>query len=120
MKVAVSASGPELSSPVDVRFGRAPWFIIADTETDEWEAVENTQNLQAAQGAGIQSAECVVQHGAETVVTGHCGPNAFRVLGAAGVKVVVGVEGTVAEVLERLKKGELKPTDVADVEGHWA
>lgn len=119
MKVAISAGGAVLSSAVDPRFARAPWFIIADTDTDEWKAVDNTQNVQAAQGAGIQAAQCVVREGAQIVLTGHCGPNAFHALGAAHVKVIVGVEGTVGEALERLKKGELKPSDAPDVQGHW-
>ena len=75
MKIAISASSPELSSPVDARFGRAAWFIIADVESGAWEAVENKQNLQATQGAGIQSAECVANRGVAAVLTGHCGPN---------------------------------------------
>lgn len=120
MKVAISARGPELDSLVDVRFGRAPWFIIADTESDEWEAVENKKNMEAAQGAGVQSAECVVGKGAEAVLTGHCGPRAFQALSAAGIKIFVGADGeTVAKALDRLKSGDLKETGQADVGGHW-
>ena len=119
MKIAVSASGQEMSSPVDMRFGRAPWFIIVDTESEEWRAIENKQNMQAAQGAGIQSAECVAGQEVEAVLTGHCGPRAFGVLNAAGVKMYIGVEGTVSEAVERFKKGELTLADGADVNGHW-
>jgi len=119
MRIAISASGPKMDSPVDARFGRAPWFILADTESGSWEAVENKQNMQAAQGAGVQSAECVVRHGAEAALTGHCGPKAFRALQAAEVQVYVNVEGTVNEAVERFKAGELAATEGADVDGHW-
>ena len=119
MKIAISCSGTSLDAPVDPRFGRAAKFIVLDTETSAFEIHDNVQNLNAAQGAGIQTAQTVSQLGAEAVITGHCGPKAFRTLQAAGVKVVVGAKGTVAEAVEAFKKGELKPAESADVEGHW-
>lgn len=119
MKTAVTAQGQDLDSMVDPRFGRCQWLIIADTDTGQYQAVPN-ERLQAAQGAGIQAAESVARLGVESVITGHCGPKAFRVLKAAGVKVYSGGGGTVAEALHRLKKGELPESEVADVEGHWA
>ena len=100
--------------------GRAAWFIISDSETGEFEAVKNEQNLAAAQGAGIQSAQLVVNHGAQAVLTGHCGPKAFRVLKAANVRIYVGVDGTVQDALEKFKAGSLQEAAEADVEGHWA
>jgi len=120
MKVAVSSQGPLLESAVDQRFGRAAWFIVADTETGAFSAVENAQNLNAAQGAGIQSASTVANQGVEAVLTGHCGPKAFRVLESAGVRLYLGVQGRVSEALEQLKAGALKEAAKADVEGHWA
>ena len=119
MKVAITSQGKELSSPVDLRFGRAKYFIIADTDSGDFEAADNTQNLNAPQGAGIQSAQNIVNKGVEAVISGHCGPNAFRTLSAGGIKIVVGAEGTVAEALEKFKAGELKELEGADVEGHW-
>ncbi len=119
MKVAVTAQGKTLESSVDPRFGRAQCFIIVDTETDDFEVVDNKQNLNAAQGAGIQAGRTVAEHKAEVLITGHCGPNAFRTLSSAGIKVAVGAEGTVAEALEKFKSGELKAAEGADVEGHW-
>ena len=119
MKIAVSSMGDTLDSAVDPRFGRAAQFVLVDTDTGEHKTISNAQNLSAAQGAGIQAAETVFSHGAEFVMTGHCGPKAFRALNAAGIKVIIGVEGTVAEAVDKLKAGEVQPTDGADVEGHW-
>ncbi|MCL6610702.1 MAG: NifB/NifX family molybdenum-iron cluster-binding protein [Peptococcaceae bacterium] len=119
MRVAVSALGQDLESKVDPRFGRCKWFIVADTETGKYQSVSNEQNLNAGQGAGIQAAENASRLGVEAVITGHCGPKAFRVLKAAGIKLYSGVDGTVAESLEKLKKGMLKEAGGADVEGHW-
>ena len=120
MKIAVTSTGDSLESPVDPRFGRAASFLVIDTETGESSAHSNEQNLNAAQGAGIQAAQTVEKLGVEWVLTGHCGPKAFRVLQAAGVRVATGVEGTVAEAFGRFRAGDLKASESADVEGHWA
>ena len=77
MKVIVTSQGRELNSPVDPRFGRAKYFIVVDTETGDLSAADNSQNLNALQGAGIQAATNVIDAGAEAVVTGHVGPKAF-------------------------------------------
>jgi predicted Fe-Mo cluster-binding NifX family protein len=120
MIIAVSASGQTLDAQVDPRFGRAAFFVAVDSESGVFQAHENTQNLNAAQGAGIQSAETVSRLGAEVVITGNCGPKAFKTLSAAGVKIVVGAEGTVGSAVEAFKSGSLSPTDQPNVEGHWA
>jgi predicted Fe-Mo cluster-binding NifX family protein len=104
MKIAVSARGKTLESEMDPRFGRAAYFILIDPESMAFEVLENRQNLSLPQGAGIQAAQTVVDHGARAVITGNCGPKAFRVLQAAGVQVAVGLTGTVREGVERFKK----------------
>ena len=119
MKVAFTTSGSSLDSPLDSRFGRAPGFLVYDTDSSTAEFIDNQQSLNAAQGAGIQAAETVVRAGAKALVTGHCGPKAFRVLCAAGVKVYNTDQPTVAAALAAFKAGKLKPADSADVEGHW-
>ena len=74
MKIAFSTSGNDLNAPLDTRFGRAAKFLIYDTESQSVALVDNTQNLTAAQGAGIQSAQNVAASGAQALVSGHCGP----------------------------------------------
>jgi predicted Fe-Mo cluster-binding NifX family protein len=120
MKLIVTAQGPEMHSPVDPRFGRAKFFVLVDTETGEHSAADNSQNLAAAQGAGIQAGKAVADLGAEAVVTGHVGPKAFATLGSAGVAVYTGARGAVADAVRQVTSGELKPADSADVQGHWA
>jgi len=120
MKIAITAAENNVSGKVDPRFGRAKYFIIADTDSGESSAHDNIQNLNAAQGAGIQSAETIARLGAEAVITGNAGPKAFRTLSAAGIKVYLFQGGTVAEAIQKFKNGELKETTAANVEGHWA
>ena len=119
MKIAFTTAGNDLSAVLDRRFGRAPGFLVFDTATESCEYVENTQNLNAAQGAGIQSGQTIARLGVEALVSGHCGPKAFRVLSAAGVKIYNTEAETVGEALELLKNGKLVEMASADVEGHW-
>jgi predicted Fe-Mo cluster-binding NifX family protein len=118
VKVAVSSTGPSLDSQVDPRFGRCQYFIIVNTETMEFEAIENP-SIMAMGGAGIQSAQLVANKGAEVILTGNCGPNAFQTFSAAGVTVIVGVVGTVKDAVERYKRGELQPTVQPSVGSHF-
>lgn len=120
MKIAVSAGGNDLDAPFESRFGRAPKFIIADLENNEFEVIDNTQNLNAAQGAGIQSAQKIINAGAKAVITGHCGPKAFRVLVMANIKVYTANATTVRKAIELFHAGKLEEATAADVEGHWA
>jgi predicted Fe-Mo cluster-binding NifX family protein len=119
MKIVISANGPDLEAQVDPRFGRAPYFILIDPDTLEFEAVTNRQNLQAAQGAGIQAAALVARHRPQAVITGHCGPKAYHTLVAAGIPVVLGVEGSVRQAVQQYQQGRLKPAQGPNVESHW-
>jgi predicted Fe-Mo cluster-binding NifX family protein len=119
VKIAFTTSGNGLDAPLDSRFGRAARFLIYDLDSETFERIENEQSLNAAQGAGIQAGEIVARSGARCLVTGHCGPKAFRVLSAAGIKVYNTDAPTVAEALERYRAGQLAEAESADVEGHW-
>jgi predicted Fe-Mo cluster-binding NifX family protein len=109
MKVAVSAAGPSLDSPIDPRFGRCQYLLIVDSESLDFEAVENPA-VMAPGGAGIQAAELVASMGAGAVITGNCGPNAYQVLSAAGIDIFVGASGSVHQAIEAYKRGELQAT----------
>ena len=118
MKIAITSSGPTLDSQVDPRFGRAQYLLVVSTEALDVDAVENP-NVAAGGGAGVQTAQMVISRGAEAVLTGNCGPNAFRTLGAAGVKVYAGVSGTVRAAVEEFMRGELRHLSGPSVSGHF-
>jgi predicted Fe-Mo cluster-binding NifX family protein len=104
MKIAVSASSPDLEGSVDPRFGRCALFLIVDTETLAADAVENPY-VSASGGAGIQAAQLVAEKGVNAVLTGSCGPNAFQTLSAAGVEVVTGVTGSIRDAVRSYRPG---------------
>jgi len=119
LKIAFTTSGKTLEAPLDSRFGRAPLFLIYDLDNETFEVVDNQQNLNAAQGAGIQSAQTVARMGVSCLVTGHCGPKAFQVLSAAKIKIYNTDAPTVSDALTAYKTGTLQVSESSDVEGHW-
>lgn len=120
MKIAVTSTGGTSDSLVDPRFGRAGFFVIYDTESGEYRAIDNSVNSASAQGAGVRSGEVISDNGIDVVISGHVGPKAHRVLSAAGVRTVVAGQGvTVDQALKSFMAGELEEIDGPDVEGHW-
>ena len=119
MKICLSVSSPNLDSPIDPRFGRAPYFLITDEKGEKVEIIQNT-GVDAMGGAGITAAQLVVSAGAQVVITGNLGPRAFDVLGTSGIKMIVGVFGISAkEALEKYQKGELEEVTRPSVPGHF-
>lgn len=118
MKIAVSAVAASLDSEVDPRFGRCQYFIIADTETLQFEAVENSSSAVSG-GAGIAAAQLIAEKGVKAVLTGNCGPNAYRVLSASGIEVVTGVSGKVRDAIEAYRRGECRASPEPNVPGHF-
>ncbi len=114
MKICVTSEGNSLDSKVDPRFGRCQYFIIVDTDTLQFEPIQNP-NIEAMGGAGIQSAQLVASKQIKAVLTGNVGPNAFQTLQAAGIDIFTGASGTVKEAIEKYKKGEFKLTQKPSV-----
>ncbi len=121
MKIAITAAGEGWDAPVDERFGRAKSFAIVTMDDDERQLhmTPNTQNLHAAQGAGIQAAQTVADQGVTVLLTGHVGPKAYRALAAGKIEIYSGISGNVKSALEDYLAGKLTKTTGADVEGHW-
>jgi predicted Fe-Mo cluster-binding NifX family protein/ferredoxin len=118
MKIAVTSTGPTLDDNVEARFGRCPYFLIIDTDTIQFEAIENP-NIALGGGAGIQSAQLMSQKGVTAILTGNCGPNAYNVFGQAGIQVIVGVSGPVRNAVEQFKTGALSSATGPNVASHF-
>lgn len=118
-KIAVTAQAPSPQAAIDPRFGRAACFIVFDHEGGNPEVHDNKQNLNAAQGAGIQAGQNVAALGVEAVITGNVGPKAFRLLEEAGIKVFRVAGDTVEEALQQWKDGLLPQVDAPTQSGHW-
>jgi len=118
MKICVTSSGENLEASVDPRFGRCAYFVVVDTESLEFKAIQNP-NMVATGGAGIQSAQLVANEKVEAVVTGNVGPNAFQTLSSLGLKVYTGASGTVKDVVRQYKEGKFKEMSGPSVAGHF-
>ena len=119
-------------------FGHCDVFTLVDVEAGEIKGVTTISNqshvqggcmvpvnllaehnVNALKGAGIQAAGMVSDQGAEVLITGFCGPNAFKVLNAAKIKVASDAKGTVRDAINSFIQGKLAFVDQANVEGHW-
>ena len=119
MKIAVTSKGVDLDSEVDPRFGRAVYILVVDSETLSFEVLNNKENVNAFKGAGIQAAKMVSETGADVLLTGYCGPNAFKAMKAAKVGVANDATGTVREAMAAYEAGKLPLSEDANVEGQW-
>ena len=107
MKIAISAVGNNLDAMMDPRFGRAAYFLIVDSDSLEYQSFINP-HVEARGGAGIQSARFVLEKGAKAVITGSCGPNAYRVLEAAGIPIFEIPVKSVREQLQAYQEKRLQ------------
>lgn len=119
MKIAVTAQGNDLESTIDPRFGRARYILIADGEGNLLEVLDNSTGVNSLRGAGIQAGKLLADHKVDVLLTGNCGPNAFKALQAAKIKVVADQTGIVKDAIERFKRGDVTYAQSPNVEGHW-
>lgn len=119
MKICITAAGAALNSMVDFRFGRCQYLLFIDSETGKILEAAPNDNLASIQGAGVAVAQKVASSKVGAVITGNIGPNAFRALNMAGIKVYLGGSDlSVAQILEKYQKGELKEVQESTTCGH--
>jgi predicted Fe-Mo cluster-binding NifX family protein len=92
VKICITAQQPDLDGPTELRFARAPYFILVDNETGEWEALEN-ELAQGSGGIGPRAVQLLSSKGVRTVITGQLGGNAMTALSAAGIETYAYREG---------------------------
>jgi predicted Fe-Mo cluster-binding NifX family protein len=105
MKVLVTSQGENLDALLDPRFGRCQYFIIVDSDTMSFKAIKN-ESTEKGGGAGVSTAQFVVDEAPDVLITGDVGPNASRGLASSGIKIITGVSGVVRDIIEKFKKGE--------------
>ncbi|OKY77311.1 MAG: putative Fe-Mo cluster-binding protein, NifX family [Candidatus Methanohalarchaeum thermophilum] len=105
MEVAIPSTGRELNSQVSDRFGRCTYILIADTNGEIKEVIEN-EFQDAASGAGVQTSQKIANKKVKAVVTKNIGPNAFSILENSNIKIYEALD-TVKESLNKLESEEL-------------
>lgn len=112
MKIAISASGKNLSDLLDKRFGRCEFFQVYDTDTKEIKILQNKGN-QASGGAGIAAANQIVDEDIQAIITGNLGPNAFDIISENSIKAYTCECLDIEEILSKYDKKELKEITVS-------
>ncbi|XOB41088.1 MAG: NifB/NifX family molybdenum-iron cluster-binding protein [Candidatus Nealsonbacteria bacterium] len=113
MKICISATGNNLDTPLDPRFGRAVYFLIVDDKGELIKVIKNT-GVQAMRGAGVTAAEIVAKEKVKVVITGNIGPNASLALSSSGIKVFLSSPAmSVRDAVTEYQKGKLKETTEA-------
>lgn len=106
MLIAITAMENSLQSEVDPRFGRAAYYMIVNTETGEVIAHDNSDGINASNGAGTGAAQTLSEYGVEALYTGKVGPKAAEVLNQAKIPYFENVSGTVQELLDQLEQND--------------
>ncbi|MDO9513217.1 MAG: NifB/NifX family molybdenum-iron cluster-binding protein [Elusimicrobiota bacterium] len=101
MRCVISTDGDMVSA----HFGRCPEFTVVDIENGEVQKTEVIPNPGHNPGYlpeyfGSMKADCII--------AGGMGQMALGLFAAKKIKPIVGVTGSVAEVIEKLKKGTLE------------
>lgn len=107
MKIAISANSGDPDVEFSARFGRCKCFLITDTDSEEWQEVENPA-IDAQGGAGTQVVQLLSNLGVEGVISGRYGPNAHEALQAAGMKAYLASSGSARDLAADCQAGHLK------------
>lgn len=120
MKIILTATSPDINSPIDARFGLGAYFIVVDPDTMEWEAHQNP-GASAPGGAGTLAAHFAVNQRVSAIISGDYGPNAFYALQGAGIDMYLfGSCATVVEAIEHFKEWKLENVSAPTGWGrHW-
>jgi predicted Fe-Mo cluster-binding NifX family protein len=106
MIVAMTAREPDFQTSLEARFGRAPYFILVETDTGEWRAVKNS-GADASGGAGTRAAQILSQEGVGALICGRVGPKASAALKAANIEMYQSDSRSISDVLDAYKAGSL-------------
>ena len=109
MRIAATSTGTTVDSAVDPKFGRCQHFLFIDTDGSGVEHLSNPYR-SASTGTGPRCAQLLVDRHVEVLLSGDVGPKARRALEAAGIRVVTGCSGTVAEAVAELLAPPRQPT----------
>ena len=110
MLIAVPVDDKSMKSKVCVSFGRAPYFLIYDTDGGKVDFIDNPA-AGSQGGAGIKAAQAVVDSRAKVLLTPRCGENAAQVIDAAGIKMFKTINDSIQDNIDAYQEGGLSPLD---------
>ena len=104
MKIAVPSMGKNLESFVSNSFGRSPFIIIYNDETQEYDYFENP-GFKIQDGSGLKAAEILIQNSADVLLIREIGRKAYSVLMKGHIDInLLNLSGTVKSTLKKFLK----------------
>ncbi|MCF8036116.1 MAG: NifB/NifX family molybdenum-iron cluster-binding protein [Desulfobacteraceae bacterium] len=113
MKIAVSATGQTLYNALDPGFGRCAGFVVYDANTGTTAFLDNSQQQNEAQGAGIQTARMISGAGVDVLISGRIGPKALQALSQSRIRLFSSSADTVQAAIDAFQRNELTPISTA-------
>jgi predicted Fe-Mo cluster-binding NifX family protein len=107
MKIALPVDEKSIEGKLCISFGRTPYFLIYDTESDNTEFLDNSA-VASQGGAGIKAAQSIVDNQVEALITPRCGQNAADVLNQANIKIYKSINESIKETIDMFKKDKLE------------
>ena len=114
MKILISATGKDIESNIDAKFGRAPFFLIVGPKIEGVKVIENKARDRSS-GVGITSANVVLNEGIDAVITKDIGPEAYKVFKSCRIKIYQ-AEGKIKDAIQDFKEGKLSEITKATVQ----
>ncbi|MDH7605261.1 MAG: NifB/NifX family molybdenum-iron cluster-binding protein [Melioribacter sp.] len=102
MLILIGADSNNLTSPVAKRFGHANYYIVYNTETKSFEAIENIKGRHHHENLNE-----LTKKGIETFIVGNIGPHAFEVINTEKSKVFLARKMSVQEAIDKFLQGGL-------------
>lgn len=106
MKLALPVDDKSLQTEVCQSFGRTPYFLIYDTDSEESIFLDNSAAASQG-GAGIKAAQAIVDNGINALITPRCGENAAEVIKTANISIYKTINSSIQDNIEAFKDGKL-------------
>lgn len=110
MKISIPVDEKDMGTNVCVSFGRAPYFLVYNTETKESTFLNNSAAASTG-GAGIKAAQTIVDNKVNALLTPRCGENAADVLKAADIKIFKTTNASAKDNIDDFIAGKLPLLD---------
>lgn len=118
MIIAMPVYEQRMQSDICPSFGRAPYFLIYNTDAKTSVFVGNDAAASTG-GAGIKAAQLVADHGTNVLISPRCGENAAAVLEQANIQMYQLVPGTAQRNIDEFIAGNLKELAISrGLHGH--
>jgi len=106
VKIAIPVDDKMITSTICQSFGRAPFFLVYDTESKESNFIDNSATASEG-GAGIKAAQSIVDSKVNALLTPRCGENTAEVLNTASIKIYKTIRFSIMDTIDDFQKDKL-------------